>query len=213
MTIAQEVITLRAQLPDTEPMRIFERGRLALARSTRPAIAVGGAMADAELLDAHGAPTTLTAAIGADRPAVVVFYRGTWCPYCNLTLRVYESELEPELRRRGVALVAVSPQKPDGSLMVTEKNALSFPVLSDPGDVLARDLGILWQAPEEILAVQRGLGVDLAERNGDGSTALPMPTVVLLDAAGAIRWADVRPDYTSRTEPAEVLAALDAHLS
>ena len=106
----------------------------------------GSAMPDGDLLDAHGQATTLTA--GAGKPAVVVFYRGAWCPYCNIALRNYQANLTPELDARGIALIAVSPQKPDGSLSMAEKNDLTFAVLSDPGNQIAGALGIL-TAPTE----------------------------------------------------------------
>ncbi|MEV7602630.1 peroxiredoxin-like family protein [Kitasatospora sp. NPDC089797] len=171
--------------------------------------APGTAMPDGELLDVHGEPTTLTAA-RAGRPAVVVFYRGAWCPYCNLTLRHYQATLVAELEARGIVLVAVSPQTPDGSLSVAEKNELTFTVLSDPGNRIADRLGLTFTPGADARAAQQRLGVDLADLNADGTAVLPLTTAVLVDAAGTIRWIDVRPDYTSRSESAEILAAADA---
>jgi peroxiredoxin len=167
---------------------------------------VGTRLPDAELLDVHGNPATL------QTPAVVVFYRGAWCPYCNIALRTYEQELVPELARRRIALVAISPQKPDGSLTMREKNELSFTVLSDPGNQLAGKLGILTAATEDARSAQAKLGVHVDEANADGTYAIPMPTVAVVDAGGTIRWIDVHPNYTSRSEPADILAAVDAHL-
>ncbi|HEY2327454.1 MAG TPA: peroxiredoxin-like family protein [Gaiellaceae bacterium] len=169
-----------------------------------------GPIPDAELLDVNGMPTTLHATI-AGRPSVVVLYRGAWCPYCNRTLRTYQQALLPQLRERGAALIAISPQKPDGSLSMQEKNALEFPVLSDPGNTIARALGALTAPSAEALAVQREHGLDLTETNADGTAELPMPTVVIVDAVGNVRWLDIHPDYTTRTEPVAVLNALDAH--
>ena len=163
---------------------------------------------DAELLDVHGAKTTLYGEI-AVRPAVVVLYRGAWCPYCNLTLRTYQQELLQPLLERGAVLIAVSPQKPDGSLSMQEKNALEFPVLSDPGNSIARALGVLTAPSAEVLIAQREHGLDLSETNADGTPELPMPTTVVLDAARRLRWLDVHPDYATRSEPDAILAALD----
>ena len=81
-------------------------------------------MPDGDLLDVHGDPTSLTRLRGG-RPAVVAFYRGAWCPYCNIALRTYQSELVPALGRRGVELIAISPQKPDGSLTSAQSNELT----------------------------------------------------------------------------------------
>ncbi|MET8404087.1 peroxiredoxin-like family protein [Streptomyces sp900116325] len=168
-------------------------------------------LADAELLDAHGRPTTLHEAL-AGRPAVVVFYRGAWCPYCNLTLRTYQAELADALKQRGAALVAISSQKTDGSLSMQETNELTFTVLSDPGNTLAGRLGILTEPTDGAKASQAALGLDVAAVNADGTAVIPMPTAVITDAAGTIRWVDVHPDYVTRSEPAEILAAYDAAL-
>jgi peroxiredoxin len=171
--------------------------------------APGQAMPDVQLLDMLGAPTTL-AQVADGRSAVVVLYRGAWCPYCNLTLRAYQQELVPLLAQRGIELVAISPQKPDGSLSTKEMNELSFTVLSDPGNQVAAGLGVLTTHGEDARAAQLKLGIDLAERNADGTHGLPMPTVVIVDGTGTIRWIDVHPDYTTRTEVADIVEAVSA---
>jgi len=181
---------------------------LAAAGTPAGAATAGAAMPDGDLLDAHGAPTTL-GAITAGKPAVVVFYRGAWCPYCNVALRAYEQELVPELVARGATMVALSPQKPDGSLTAQETNALSYAVVSDPGNQIAGKLGIVFTPSEGSLKAQRELGLDTTTVNADGTTALPMPTTVVLDAEGVIRWIDVHPNYTTRSEVSDILAALD----
>jgi peroxiredoxin len=171
-------------------------------------IAVGERLPDAELLDVHANPTTLLAQLGG-RPGVLVFYRGAWCPFCNIALNAYQAELLPALTDRGVGLVAVSPQKPDGSLSMQEKNSLTFAVVSDPGNQLADAAGILTGPSEEARAAQVELGLDLTQVNADGTIGLPMPTVAILDGDGTVLWIDVHPDYSTRTEPAQVLAAID----
>ena len=92
-------------------------------------VAPGSIMPDGDLLDVHGAPTSLTR-LRAGRPAVVVFYRGAWCPYCNIALRTYQAELVPALAERGFELIAISPQKPDGSLTSAQSNELTYSVAS-----------------------------------------------------------------------------------
>jgi peroxiredoxin len=174
--------------------------------------APGSHVDDVELLDAHGNPTSLYEATGG-RAAVIVLYRGVWCPYCNLALKQYGDHLPEPLREHNVVLVAVSPQKPDGSLSMQEKNDLDFPVVSDPGNSLARQLGVLMPSVgEDVLSAQRQLGLDVTEANADGTEYLPMPTVLLIDSEHQIRWIDVHPDYTTRTEVAEVLDAVGALL-
>ena len=122
--------------------------------------------------------------------------------------RVYQDKLAPELDARGVALIAVSPQKPDGALSMQGKNELSFTVLSDPGNQIGARLGILSAQGDDMRAARAKLGVNVAATNADGTDMLPMPTVVIVDTTGTIRWIDVHPNYTIRTEPAEILAAL-----
>jgi peroxiredoxin len=213
-TIAQQVSTLVETLaaqPPNEVMGAFTREQAELAAKGVPdgVIEVGAKLPDAEMLDPHGAVTTLYEALG-DEVAVLVFYRGAWCPYCNIALNAYQADLLPDLARRGVALVAVSPQAPDGSLGTTEKNSLTFTVLSDPANQVARAVGILTAPSAEARAAQLELGLDLAAINADGTTALPMPTTIILDAGHVVRWIDVHADYTTRSEPDQVLAALDA---
>jgi peroxiredoxin len=169
--------------------------------------AAGAAMPDGALLDVHGEPTSLEKMRGG-KPAVVVFYRGAWCPYCNVTLRSYQEAVVPELDAAGVALIAISPQKPDGSLSMQEKNELTFSVVSDPGNQIAGHLGILTRPIDGAREAQASLGLDISEHNADGTHTIPMPTVVIVDALGTIRWIDVHPAYTSRTEPAQILEAV-----
>jgi peroxiredoxin len=125
-------------------------------------------------------------------------------------LRTYQAELVPALGQRGVELIAVSPQKPDGSLTSAQSNELTYSVASDPGNQIATALGILTEPSPDSVAAQIKLGLDLTEANADGGKALPMPTVVVIDAAGIIGWIDVHPNYTTRTEVPDILAAVDA---
>jgi peroxiredoxin len=166
-------------------------------------------MPDDELLDVRGAATSL-AQVRAGRPAVVVFYRGAWCPYCNIALRTYQAELAPALADRGFAMIAVSPQKPDGSLSTAEANELTYAVVSDPGNQLASALGILTEPSPEAAAAAQKVGLDVAEHNADGGLTLPMPTTVVVDATGVIRWIDVHPNYATRSEVPDILAAVDS---
>jgi peroxiredoxin len=215
-TIAKQVEQLHegaaAQMP-AEALAAFgaEQEQLRAAGSPPGILAPGTTMPDADLLDAHGRPTTLAAARAGD-PAVVIFYRGGWCPYCNIALRAYEAELLPWLRSRGIELIAVSPQKPDGSLSIQETNNLTFTGVSDPGNQLGKRLGILTEPTADAQAAQRGLGLDLTEVNADETATLPMPTTVVIDAAGIVRWIDVHADYTTRSETHEIIEAITSGL-
>jgi peroxiredoxin len=216
-TIAEQVSRLAettAAQPRSDIMGAFTREQAGLADRGRPAgvIEVGVTLPDAELLDPHGATTSLYAALGG-RLSVLVFYRGAWCPYCNIALNTYQRELVPELAGRDVGLVAISPQTPDGSLSTLEKNELTFRVLSDPGNQVAKVVGILTAPSDEARAAQLQLGLDLTAVNADGTVGLPMPTTMIVDADRVIRWIDVHPDYATRSEPDEILAAIDAPAS
>ncbi|OBG31322.1 peroxiredoxin-like family protein [Mycobacterium sp. E3198] len=212
-TIAHRAAQLQqgmaGQLP-TQVVEAFgaEQARLQAAGVPAGVAAPGAVMPDGRLLDVHGRPTTLAAAIGG-RSAVVVLYRGAWCPYCNLALRAYQENLVPLLAQRGIALVAISAQKPDGSLSMQEKNGLTFTVLSDPGNQVAVGLGVLTAPEENVRAAQRGLGLEVSKSNADGTDGLPMPTVAIVDGTGIIRWIDVHPNYATRTEVSDIVDALD----
>jgi peroxiredoxin len=171
------------------------------------AIKTGDRLESFILDDASGVPVGLDQILEAG-PAVIVFYRGGWCPYCNLALRTYQSELLPQLTQFGARLVAISPQSPDESLSTVEKAALEFTLLSDPGSRVAQRIGIAFQQSDEVLAAQRKLGLDLANVNAEGSTNLPRPTVLIIDQDRVVRFVDVQPDYTARTEVADIIAAL-----
>jgi peroxiredoxin len=170
-------------------------------------IKVGDTLEPFTLDDATGKPVTLESLVETG-PAVIVFYRGGWCPYCNLALRAYQREVLPALSGIGGRLVAISPQTPDQSLSTAEKAQLEFTVLSDPGGRVAWRIGIAFQEADKVLEAQRKLGLDLRQVNAEGSVNLPRPTVLIVDTDRTVRFVDVQPDFTARTEVADILAAL-----
>ncbi|MFK0046010.1 peroxiredoxin-like family protein [Streptomyces sp. NPDC090741] len=184
-----------------EQRRLGEEGR------TPALVKPGDVLPTATLTGPDGVPVDLAEALG-DGPAVVVFYRGGWCPYCNLTLRTYQQELLPHLGEFGATLVAVSPQAYDGSLDTKGAAGLEYAVLSDIGNTLARELGITHAVSEEVRRTQTGLGLDLGEVNGTGRWELPHPTVLVVSADRTVLLADVHPDFSTRTEVSTVLEAL-----
>ncbi len=193
-----------------EVLEVFARGQAAWQATGRSAdaVAVGDVLSDFTLPDATGRDVSLSELV-TDGPVVLVFYRGGWCPYCNLALHQYQSELVPLLPSYGATLAAISPQKPDESLTTAEKHGLQFAVLSDAGARVARQLGIGFEPAEDVLEAQRALGLDIRDGNADSSPELPMPTVLIVDSARTVQFADVQADYTSRTEVSEILAALE----
>jgi len=210
MTLDQGLSDIRASLRDVAPAEIADvlvEHQRDLVDSATPAkfAGVGTTAAGFTLPDADGTAVSL-ADLTADGPAVLVFYRGQWCPYCNLTLRAYQAEVVPELGKYGARLAAISPQLPDGSAAVKESNELGFPVLSDVGNVVARAFGLTFTVDEGVRPTMVKIGADLDKHNGGWELA--HPSVVVVDRDRVVRFADVHPDYTTRTEPAQILEAV-----
>jgi peroxiredoxin len=206
---ANEVKAAAASRLPAEVVAVFESDQAALAAGGVPAgaVSVGDELAPFALPDATGHARTLDE-LTAGGPAVVVFYRGGWCPYCNVALRTYQRDLLPHLGAYSARLVAISPEMPDASLTTQEKAELTYTVLSDTGAELASSLGITFEPSEDGLAAQRELGVDIRSARADGGTVLPMPTVLIVDRNRVLRFVDIHPDYTGRTEVNDILAAL-----
>lgn len=140
-------------------------------------------------------------------PLVLNFYRGGWCPYCDLELRAYQKIL-PEIEKLGAQLIAISPNLPDKSLSTGEKNSLDFGVLSDVENKVARKFGLVFTLAEELRPIYKQFGFDIPGDNGDDSYEIPIPATYVVDSNGAIILAYVDADYTKRLEPAEVIKTL-----
>ena len=141
-------------------------------------------------------------------PVVVTFYRGSWCPYCNLQLRALQARLG-DIHALGAQLVAISPQVPDESLTKDEISAMEFYVLSDQNATVAAQYGVAWQVPEflsEHMRVDRKLDLDVIN-NGNGSI-LPIPATFVIGRDGIIKWRYVDVDYRTRSEPDDIIEAL-----
>ena len=161
------------------------------------------------LPDAFGNEVSLKTLL-SQGPVVISFYRGEWCPYCNIELRGLQEAL-PKMRELGASLIAISPEKPDHGIVATENNKLTFPVLSDFGNKVARQFGIVFQVGQELREFSKNVFKnDITLRNGEQSHELPAPATYVLDAKGVIHFAHVDVDYmTGRAEPEAVVAALE----
>jgi peroxiredoxin len=212
LTIREQSAELKAaaaeRLP-SEVLAVFDRSIADFLDQGVPtdSIKAGDVLEPFSLADATGTPVSLHEIVESG-PAVIVFYRGGWCPYCNLALRTYQQELLPQLGAFGARLVAISPQSPDESLSTAEKAALDFTVLSDPASRLADRIGIAFEQADDVLDAQRKLGLDLSKVNAEGAVRLPRPTVLVIDQDRTVRFVDVQPDYTSRTEVSDIIGAL-----
>jgi peroxiredoxin len=198
---------LRSQIGE-QALAVFDRDAEALGASDAFAGAPSvGALAPLFTLpDARGGEVALAELLGQG-PVVLVFYRGAWCPYCNLQLVAYQRALG-DIRAAGAMLVAVSPQTPDQSLTLAEQRALEFPVLSDAANRVAGEYGLVFTAADAATTTMRELGIELASFNGDDTNTLPAASTFVIGPDGRIRFASVSGDYRWRVGPDEVLAAL-----
>lgn len=145
----------------------------------------------------------------AKGPVVVTFYRGGWCPFCNLELKAYQATL-PRIAAAGASMVAISPEKPDDTVSTAEKNALSFPVLSDVGQRVGKAFGVVYAFTDDVRKVYDGFGLDIPSKNGSPDDwSLPLSATYVIGADGIIQFADTRVDYRERTDPLEVLRVLE----
>jgi peroxiredoxin len=158
------------------------------------------------LKDPEGNTLSSTALL-TDGPLVLSFYRGAWCPYCNMELQALEAA-RPEFERLGAKLVAISPQTPVNSRKSVRQNNLRFPILSDTNNAVASAFGLKFALPDYLVELYKSLKNDLPTFNGDPSWTLPMPGRFVIAPDGTIVYAEVNPDYTIRPEPEAMLAAL-----
>ena len=140
-------------------------------------------------------------------PVVVTFYRGVWCPYCNMELQALQAAL-PEFEKFGASLVAISPQTAPNSRKSTRQNKLSYPILSDVKGEAGAAFGLKFKLPDYLVELYKNLKNDLPTFNDDPEWTLPMPARYVIAQDGTIVYAEVNPDYTDRPEPEDLLPAL-----
>ncbi len=142
-------------------------------------------------------------------PLVVSFYRGAWCPYCNLEINALQKRL-PDINAAGAQLVAISPQLPEKSVDQISNSHLGFEVLSDIGNLLAKECGLVFTLPESLRPIYDAWEIDIPDHNGDSSFELPIPATYIVDTAGKVRYAHVDMDYTKRLEPNIIIEQLSS---
>ena len=171
------------------------------------ALKAGDVAPEFTLPDADGKPVSSKALL-VRGPLVLTFYRGVWCPYCNLDLMALEAA-RAEIEARGATLAAISPQTAPNSRKAQRQNGLGFPILSDHGGEVAAMYGVRWVLPEYLREVQKALGADVSMFNGEDSWTLPMPARYVIGQDGVIAYAEVNADYTRRPEPSATFPALE----
>ncbi|MFH5183393.1 peroxiredoxin-like family protein [Paenibacillus sp. TAB 01] len=140
-------------------------------------------------------------------PVILVFYRGGWCPFCNMQLKAYQKVL-PDIQALGAQLIAISPQKPDHSLSQQEKEELEFQVLTDLDGSVSSEYNLLFDVPQGAREVMEGFGLDLAEYNHASKWILPVPAVFMIDESSIIRSSYVNPNFMQRQSPEEIIREL-----
>jgi peroxiredoxin len=198
---------LARQAPEAVKAFAAEIDHVVRSGAGEKALKVGDSALDFTLPDATRQSISL-AALRKAGPVVVTFYRGQWCPYCDLQLRAYQEAL-PRIRALGATLVAISPQTPDESLSTTEKRKLQFHVLSDAGNQVARRWGLVWKVGSSLDTLNKASGIDLARSNGDTSNELPVPATFIVEPSGRIAFAHYDANWSVRLEPAALLSALE----
>lgn len=142
-----------------------------------------------------------------DGPLVISFYRGGWCPYCNLELKALQDKLS-EIKSNGGTLIAITPELPDNSLATSEKHKLEFEVLSDVGNKTVKEFGLVFNLAEELRPIYKQFNFDITKYNGDETWSLPIPATYIVNKEGVITEFFVNADYTKRMEPANIIEAL-----
>ncbi len=195
------------QIPE-DALRAIMAGteRLVLSGLAEKSLQKGDKAPSFSLPNARGEAVSSTELL-TNGPLVVSFYRGGWCPYCNLELRALQRAL-PEIKALGAQLVAISPELPDKTLSTVEKHSLGFEVLSDVWNKVSRKFGLVFSLDEELRPIYQQFGFDIPAHNGDDSYELPIPATYVIDTEGTIVLSFVDADYTRRLEPTEIIRSL-----
>jgi len=165
-------------------------------------------MPDFELPNQHGERRRLYQYL-AESPVVLNIYRGGWCPYCNMEMKALHDAL-PRIEAHGARLVGMAPELPERALATRERHQIDIEILSDSGNRVAEQLGLVFDLPEELRPIYQKIGIDIPAYNGDDSFRLPVPATFIIGQDAEILYAFVNADYTQRLEPAEIVAQLAA---
>ena len=164
----------------------------------KEAFNIGDKIEDTILLNNLGDKVSIMDVLGK-QPAIISFYRGTWCPYCNLELSTYNELLKDKNK---IKMIAISPERPESSINVEN---LNFEVLSDIDNKFAKKLNLTFDITETIESIYDGFGINLEKSQGKKSRILPIPATYIVDSSGFIVYAYIDADYTKRAEPKEVI--------
>ena len=192
--------------PETQAVHARVIASLRESVSLRMSLAVGAKAPHFELKDHNGKLVSSRELLSHGR-LVICFFRGRWCPFCVGQLEAMNLIL-PQIEQAGASLVAISPQTVQQSFFMADQHKLRFPLLSDAGNKVARQFGLVYRVPDEQQAIYRRAFVNLPFANGDDSWELPIPATFILDRDGTVLYASANEDYTERPEPADILLQL-----
>lgn len=162
------------------------------------------------LPDIHGNIITLSDLL-AQGPVIITFYRGEFCPFCNIQLRVYQRTLE-RFKELGAELVAISPQVPALARKMQTDAGISYTMLSDNNNQLARQFGLVFKVPEAVQTVYAAFGISLEEYNGNPENELPIPATYVITPDFKIIYSFIDADFTHRAEPIEIMLSLKNYI-
>ncbi|ELW9447374.1 AhpC/TSA family protein [Burkholderia cenocepacia] len=193
--------------PEIHPVMERATAELIASGQAGRAIKAGDRAPSFKLKDQDGNDVS-SAALLVKGPLVVTFYRGVWCPYCNIELQAI-NEVLPEIRAYGANVVAISPQTPVNSRKSVRTNELGFPVLSDVNGQTGADFGLRFALPDYLVELYKNLKNDLPAFNNDPSWTLPMPARYVIGQNGIVLYSEVNPDYTRRPDPSDMFPVLE----
>ncbi|RWQ73652.1 MAG: AhpC/TSA family protein [Mesorhizobium sp.] len=187
-----------------------DQRRLLVDTADRSAfVKAGDTVQPFKLTEVDAGPLSL-AGLVKNGPLVLIFFRFASCPACNIALPHYNQYLAPELPRLGATLVGVSPQVPEKLRDIKDRHQLGFQIATDADNSLGRRFGILYSFDEPSRRLSAESGSPIGQVTGTGTWELPMPTAIVIDRSSMVRFADVSPDWLVRTEPADIIAAVQA---
>ncbi|XPV77567.1 MAG: peroxiredoxin-like family protein [Desulfovibrio sp.] len=213
MSLTKDLAALKADIlpniPETIQTKMFaDLEALAKSGLLERAPKTGQKLTDFTLQNPKGETVSLKQ-LRKNGPVVITFYRGGWCPYCNVELRAYQQVLD-KIIAAGAALVAITPELPDASLSTTEKNDLRFEVLTDEHSKYAHEINIMFTISKEIAEIYKGFGIDVEAHNGTGQFNVPLAATFVVDKEGILQFAFTAADYTVRADPEEIIKELNS---
>ena len=204
-TISEYQDTFKSKVPqEIQEIMIAATKKLEDEKLSKNALKVGDIANDFTLPNALGKEVSLNEVLDRNNFAIVSFYRGGWCPYCNIELAALQQRNE-EFKALGAELVAISPQSVDESLSTVEKNELKFEVLTDSNNLIAKEYGLVFSLADELKSIYESFKIDIPTSNGEDSYELPMPATYVINKNKEIIFSFISEDYTKRCEPQDIL--------